>query len=166
MDNNRPEGRKKRIEGTGSGLNRRGEGLNTGPVGSGNGFSPKKGENNVRPFKENDESGSYRGTRSGRSPILIIILLALLLFGGGGGALSGLFGGSGGQVTYVQPTPAPVQSTPKPSAVIQAPSAAMVSPGCTSGRMPTTVMRAFSPSCPPVRLFVGSDPSTSTSKMR
>ena len=124
MDNNRPEGRKKRIEGTGSGLNRRGEGLNTGPVGSGNGFSPKKGENNVRPFKENDESGSYRGTRSGRSPILIIILLALLLFGGGGGALSGLFGGSGGQVTYVQPTPAPVQSTPKPSAVIQAPSAA------------------------------------------
>ena len=62
MENNRPEGRKRRVEGTGSGLNRRGEGLNTGPVGSGNGFSPRKGN---QPFKETGGGGNYRGRRGG-----------------------------------------------------------------------------------------------------
>lgn len=112
MENNRPEGRKKRVEGSGSGLYRRDEGLGSGPVGSGSGFSQKKEEG--QSFSENGGGGNYRGTRSGRSPLTIIILLALLLFGGGGGALSGLLGGNGGEVSYVETTPQTVQSTPKP----------------------------------------------------
>ena len=115
MDNNRPEGRKKRISGTGGGLYRRGEGQNTGPVGSGNGFSP--GRNSGPQFTEGSGGGNYNGKRGGgRSPLGIIIILMLLLFGGGGGALSGLFGGSGGEIATVQTTPQAVIVTPRPTA--------------------------------------------------
>ena len=79
MDNNRPEGRKKRISGTGGGLYRRGEGQNTGPVGSGNGFSP--GRKSDTPFTEGSGGGNYNGKRGGgRSPLGIIVLLMILLF--------------------------------------------------------------------------------------
>ncbi len=113
MEDNRPEGRKKRIEGEGSGLYRRGEGLNTGPVGSGEGIRPNKTEGG-KPFSENQGGGNYNGRRSGggKGPLLIVVLLLLLLFGGKG-TLSSLLGG--GEVSYVQPTPAAVQTTPKPT---------------------------------------------------
>ena len=133
MEGNRPEGRKRRIVGEGSDVRRRGEGLNTGPVGSGEGFkpnrerpdSPRPNEPQSRPvFSENGGGGNYNGRRSGgggRSPLVIIVLLLILLFGGRG-ALSSLFGGSGGgdELPVVQTTPAPVvkptpRPTPKPS---------------------------------------------------
>ena len=116
MENDRPQGRKKHIGGTGSGLNRRGEGLGTGPVGSGEGFKPQQ---SAKPgFSENEGGGNYNGRRSGggRSPLITILIVALLLIFGGKGALSSfLGGGSGGQIEYVQPTPATVYVTPKPT---------------------------------------------------
>ena len=115
MENDRPQGRKKRIEGTGSGLNRRGEGLGTGPVGSGEGFKPQQ---SAKPgFSENEGGGNYNGRRSGggKSPLLIVVILLVLLFGGKGTLSSLLGGGSGGQIEYVQPTPATVYVTPKPT---------------------------------------------------
>ena len=125
MDNNRPEGRKKRIGGEGSDVNRRGEGLNTGPVGSGEGFKPggaqkTPGAQKTGAFRESGNGGDYNGRRSsgsggGKSPIVIIVLLLALIFGGKG-ALSSLLGGDSGTTTTVQSTPAVVQSTPKPAA--------------------------------------------------
>ena len=122
MENNRPEGRKRKIEGTGSGLYRRGEGLNTGPVGKGGGFSPRKGN---AQFRETGGGGNYNGKRGGGG-LGVIVLLLLLLFGGGGGALSGLFGG--GTSTQTQEPTVYVTPSPKPAATIQQPS---VSSGIT-----------------------------------
>ena len=114
MDNNRPEGRKRRIEGQSSDVHRRGEGLNTGPVGSGEGFKPNQTQSQPV-FTENGGGGNYNGRKGGgRSPLLIIVLLLLLVFGGKG-TLSSLLGGGGQQIDYVQPTPAVVQTTPKPT---------------------------------------------------
>ncbi len=117
MDNDRPQGRKKQIGGQGSGLNRRGEGLGTGPVGSGEGFRPKPSGGKPS-FSENGGGGNYRGRRSGgggKSPLLIIVLLLVLLFGGKGTLSSLLGGGSTGEATIAQPAPALVQTTPKPT---------------------------------------------------
>ena len=115
MENDRPQGRKKRIEGEGSGLYRRGEGLNTGPVGSGEGFKPQ--QSGKPGFSENEGGGNYNGRRSGggKSPLLIVVILLILLFGGKSTLSSFLGGGSGGQVEYVQPTPALVITTPRPT---------------------------------------------------
>ena len=116
-NNNRPEGRKRRIEGTGGGMYRRGDGLNTGPVGKGNSFAPRK---SGQQFTENGGGGgNYRGKRGGGGGIGIIAIILLLLFGGGGGALSGLLGGGSStqsqeQIVYVTPSP-------KPSAAVQTP---------------------------------------------
>ena len=141
-ENERPEGRKRRVEGTGSGLNRRGDGLNTGPVGSGEGFSGKKPQTN-QSFSENNGGGNYNGRRSsgGKSPLLIIVLL-LVLFFGGKGTLSSLLGGSSGDVSsllggtdstaIVTVTPAPVQTTPKPQATPK-PSSTGISQSVLSG---------------------------------
>ena len=113
MENDRPQGRKKRIEGEGSGLYRRGEGLNTGPVGSGEGFKPQ--QSGKPGFSENEGGGNYNGRRSGgKSPLLIVVILLILLFGGKS-TLSSFLGGGSGQVEYVQPTPALVISTPRPT---------------------------------------------------
>ena len=91
MNDDRPTGRKKNIQGTGSGLYRRGDRLNTGPVGRGSGRP-----GGPQGFRETGGGGNFNGKRGGgRSPIGIIIALLVLLFGGGGGALSGLFGGGG-----------------------------------------------------------------------
>lgn len=86
MDN-RPQGRKKRVTDNSQGVHKRGDGLNTGPVGSGSAFQDGGGS-----------GGGNRPSRSngGRSPLLYIIIAAVIALGGGGGALSGLFGGSGG----------------------------------------------------------------------
>ena len=75
QNNNRPEGRKRRIEGTGSGLYRRGEGLNTGPVGKGQSAAPKKV---VQQFTGNGGGGNYRGKRGGGGGIGIIAIILLL----------------------------------------------------------------------------------------
>ncbi len=91
MDNKRPQGREKNVSGTGSGLHRRGEGLNTGPVGStgtpGNGSRPQGG---------GSSGGSQGPVRSGgsKSPILIIIVAVIaIFFGSKFGLLDGLLGG-------------------------------------------------------------------------
>ena len=116
MENDRPQGRKKRIEGEGSGLYRRDEGLHSGPVGSGEGFKPNTSGGKPS-FSENGGGGNYNGRRSGggKSPLIIVVLLLILLFGGKGTLSSFLGGGDSGDVTIVQVTPAPVQSTPKPT---------------------------------------------------
>ena len=120
MSDNRPEGRKKNVEGTGSGLYRRGEGLNTGPVGRGSG-KPGGGAGQDG-FRETG-GGNYNGKRSGggKSPLGIIIALLVLLFGGGGGVLSGLFGGGGTSTATVQAPVVTVAPTPRPSATAQTP---------------------------------------------
>ena len=77
--NNRPQGRQKYVTDNSKGTARRGEGLNTGPVGSGSRPGQQPGGDN------------HRTTRSSgrRSPIIGIAVLLLILLGGGGG----LFGG-------------------------------------------------------------------------
>jgi hypothetical protein len=91
MDN-RPNGREKKVTGTGKGLYKRGDGLNTGgPVGREDGYQGRKQQ-------QQQSSGGSGGTRGGgRSPLLIIIALVALLLGGGGAGLSGLFGGGSSQ---------------------------------------------------------------------
>ena len=91
MPENRPKGRERHITGQGAGVHRRGEGLGTGPVGSGSNPNGQQQSSTQRGY-------TGRGTTraGGRSPLLLIILIALLLFGGGGGLgnLLGIFGGS------------------------------------------------------------------------
>ncbi len=86
MDSNRPRSREKRVEGPGRTVQKRGQGLGTGPVGDTGGRT--------------DRSGT-RSTRSGGGGSKLIALLLVLLLGGGGG-LTALLGGqtpSGGQQT-------------------------------------------------------------------
>ncbi|MBQ8975426.1 MAG: peptidase C11 [Oscillospiraceae bacterium] len=100
MDNkdNRPLSRKKNVTGSSTGVHRRGEGLNTGPVGRREGSAPQSGS--PRPENRGFSSDSQRGsgTRSagGLGRLLPIIIIAVLVLGGGGGFLSGLFGGGSG----------------------------------------------------------------------
>ncbi len=75
---NRPRGREKHVTGDSKGVHRRGEGLHTGPVGSGHQNGPSSGG-----------SGSGKRSGGGLSPIAIIIALAAFIFGGG----SFMFGG-------------------------------------------------------------------------
>ncbi len=107
MSDNRPQGRKKNIGGIGGGLDRRGSGLNTGPVGRGSGVPGGS-------FRESGGGGNFNGKRGGgRSPLGVIIALLVLIFGGGGGLLSGLLGG-GSSAPAQEPT-AYVQTTPRPT---------------------------------------------------
>ena len=88
---NRPVGRKKNVTEGGSGVHKRGEGLGTGPVGSGSGQS-----------SGSSSSGGGGMKRSkGISPLFLIIA-AVMLFGGGG--LSTLLGG--GNTDTAQQAPA------------------------------------------------------------
>ena len=80
MDENRPRGRQQHIVGQGKGVYKRGDGLGTGPVGSGG-----------RPTGGSGGGGSRGGKK--KSPLTTIILLAVLLLGGGGAGLGGLLGG-------------------------------------------------------------------------
>ena len=88
----RPQGRKTNVTGTGKGAHRRGEGLGTGPVGSGQmgGGSGSQGSS----------GGPKRVLRSG-SPLMLILVLVIALMGGGGG-LSGLLGGGSEGSSYTQ----------------------------------------------------------------
>ena len=93
--NNRPGGgRKRRITGKDTGSGRRGEGLNSGPVGHSGGYS---GRPTSQSFGSGSDSGYGSGSNvtrgGGISKIIIIVLIAVFLFGGGSGLLSNLFGG-------------------------------------------------------------------------
>ena len=101
MDN-RPNGREKNVTGQGKGLYKRGEGLNTGPVGREDGYQGRK---------QQQASGGSGGNRAGggRSPLIIIIALVVLLLGGGGAGLGGLFGGSGNSSQPTTPVQQPTQ---------------------------------------------------------
>ena len=89
MNNNRPRGREKNVTGPGKTVNKRGEGLHTGPVGDSGGYSDRR---------EPSGGSGQRGTRSGGG-MKLLILLAVLLLGSGGGLGTLLSGGgqSGGQ---------------------------------------------------------------------
>ena len=85
MDNNRPRGREKHVEGPGKTVQKRGQGLGTGPVGDASGYGDRK---------QSPSSGT-RSAGTGGSKKLIALLLALLL--GGGGGLGALLGGQTGE---------------------------------------------------------------------
>ncbi len=86
----RPLSRKKNVTEGGAGVHKRGEGLGTGPVGTGGYSSGSTG------------SGGGNVTRGGgRSPLMLIIIAAVILLGGGGG-IGALLGG-GGTDTYQDP---------------------------------------------------------------
>ena len=77
MENNRPRGREKNVTGTGKTVQKRGEGLGTGPVGDAGGYKD-------RAPQSGGSARSGGSTRSGGAGKLIALLLALLLGGGGG----------------------------------------------------------------------------------
>ena len=73
MDKNRPGGREKNVTSGGSGAHRRGEGLGTGPVGSGS-YSGKGSSG----------GGIKRAAGGGGGLAVIIFIIAMILNGGGG----------------------------------------------------------------------------------
>ncbi len=98
---NRPQGREKHVTGVGKDIQKRGDGLHSGPVGRPAASSSSSGR---RHTAQNSSSArgqqSYGGGRAsgGRSPLLTIILAAVVLLGGGGFGISSLLGGGGGDV--------------------------------------------------------------------
>ncbi len=99
MDKNRPRGREKNVTGPGKTIQKRGEGLGSGPVGEAGGYSGRT--------EQKSSSTRSTGTRRPGGMQLIILLLAVLL--GGGGGLSALLGG--GQ-TGAPAAPPSQQQTP------------------------------------------------------
>ena len=93
MDNI-PEGRKKRVTGVGKGVHKKGEGLGTGPVGSGKHQMNSQGSGSGGPKRD------YGGGGGGRSPLfLLLIMVVVALFGGKsilGGLGDGMSSGGGG----------------------------------------------------------------------
>ena len=85
MEHNRPRGREKHVTGPAKKVEKRGQGLGTGPVGNAGGYTERR------------EGQSFSGTRStgtrGGGPVKLIALLLVLLLGGGGG-LASLLGGN------------------------------------------------------------------------
>ncbi len=100
MENNRPRSRERHVTGPGKTVEKRGEGLGTGPVGDAGGYADRG--------RRGQSSGTRSaGTRSGGGMKLILLLLAVLL--GGGGGLTALLGGQPDvQAPSVQ-TPSAVQ---------------------------------------------------------
>ncbi|MCR4588733.1 MAG: peptidase C11, partial [Lachnospiraceae bacterium] len=102
----KPRARQKNVTGQGAGVHKRGDGLGTGPVGSGSSVNPSTGGG----------SGSQRGSGSsllgGRSKLPLLLVIAVLLLGGGGGLTSLLGGGdtSGYESSY-DTTPATTTTT-------------------------------------------------------
>ena len=92
MDRQRPRSREKHVSGPAKTVNKRGDGLGTGPVGV--------------PRNQRGEEGQSSGTRSSGQRSVggfkLIILLAVLLLGGGGGGLMALLGGQSGQMGQTQ----------------------------------------------------------------
>ncbi len=94
-------GRKRKISDGGLGVHKRGEGLNTGPVGNKEGYAGKPGSSSSSgsssgkgssPQPQQSSGGQRTQKSGGFNPIILIVLAVVLLLGGGGG-LSGLFGG-------------------------------------------------------------------------
>ncbi len=92
MDRQRPRSREKHVSGPAKTVNKRGDGLGTGPVGV--------------PRNQRGEEEQSSGTRSSGQRSVggfkLIILLAVLLLGGGGGGLMALLGGQSGQMGQTQ----------------------------------------------------------------
>ena len=103
---NRPRGREKKVSGEGKKVYKRGEGLDTGPVGKTDGYQGRKddaavpeeqreystyqGRKDDAAVPEEQRQYSTGGTRSlfgGRGRLIIIIIIVLLLLGGGGSCL-------------------------------------------------------------------------------
>ena len=101
MEPKRPRSREKKVTGSGT-VKRRGQGLGTGPVGT--------GSSAPRPAGRGGASGGRTTRGGGRKMPLIAIILALLL--GGGGGLGTLLGGGGesGVTPQVPQTPTVNQS--------------------------------------------------------
>ena len=98
MNDNRPRGREKNVTGPGKTVEKRGEGLGTGPVGEAGGYQDKPSQNAASGAAQPAKNTRGSGTRSGGAMKLIAIVLALLL--GGGGGLTALLGG--GQTSDTQ----------------------------------------------------------------
>ncbi len=109
-ENTNPRGRKN-VTGTGTGMHKRGEGLGTGPVGSGGSGRPQG--------SYGSHSGGYSGGSGdepsrgilssllgGNSKILIIVIVLVLVLGGGGG-LSGVLGNVCGGSSQPAPSSQP-----------------------------------------------------------
>jgi hypothetical protein len=102
MEPNRPRGREKHVTDHSLGVHKRGDGLNTGPVGQSGG--------NAGGFNSQGTPGGGGKRSGGSSPLMFIILAAVALLGGGGGLGSLLFGGGSGNDTVIStPAPTPVQ---------------------------------------------------------
>jgi len=102
---NRPQGREKNISGTGKNAEKRGEGLNSGPVG-GKGSSDKGDKGDSASGQRGASSGQTRASSGGGSPLLKIIIALVVILGGGGAGI-GLLGGGGDttvQQDYTQPS--------------------------------------------------------------
>lgn len=83
-------GRDKHITGGGKGVQKRGEGLGTGPVGRSDGYAGRTGGSTSK--GQRASGGAAGGTRMNpKTAIIIFIIMALL----GGGGETALFGGSG-----------------------------------------------------------------------
>ena len=86
----KPHGRERHVEGKGSGLNRRGDGLGTGPVGDKDGYSGRGSGNG---------GGGSKVTR-GVGLSLPVIIIAIIVYMMGGGNMLGGSGGSGADYDY------------------------------------------------------------------
>ena len=91
---NRPRGREKNVTQNSQGVHRRGEGLGTGPVGSGT----SGGQGGGRPRQGSGGAGVTKGAVGLGLPAVIIVFLLMHFLGGGGGspALNLADFGSGG----------------------------------------------------------------------
>lgn len=111
MSDKRPLGREKNVTSGSSGVHRRGDGLGTGPVGSQNGYSGRKG------------GGSTMKRAAGGGGLLtVVVIIAYLLFGRGGGSAD--LGGGGGYDNYEPYEPAVTETTPAVTAPLNAETAA------------------------------------------
>ena len=84
-DNNRPVSHGKNVVGQSNGVNKRGSGLGTGPVGN----------QNYNGHKNSSSNNSNGGKRAGGGSMLGIIIAVVVLLLGGGGGLSSILGSSG-----------------------------------------------------------------------
>ena len=103
----RPQGRQKNYGGQGKTTGRRGEGLNTGPVGRTEGYQNRPGTTSGAGQQSGGQHTVRNRALGGGGLLVVLALVALLGFGGGGGGLlSGLLGGgstnTGSQSGYSQ----------------------------------------------------------------
>ena len=93
MEHNRPRGREKHVTGPAKKVQKRGEGLGTGPVGDAGGYQDRK--------PEASSGQRSAGTRGGGGMMKLVLLSLLVLLGGGGG-LTAMLGGQPDAPTSVQ----------------------------------------------------------------